>query len=264
MLELMGVRLLAGAAKRREGIGLTEATAERGVEILATVLKGNRLTRAECLAALADGGIELGPQMGYHLLWYASQRGVTCIAPHIGKEQTFVLLDDWAPAPNTPDRAAALGIMALRYFRSHGPATVKDLVRWAGVLVRDVKAGLAVAGDRLAALDVDGVAHWMDPETPERLAGCRADAERVLLLPGFDELVLGYADRTCTVPAEFAERIVPGNNGMFRPTVVSGGRAVATWRSAGRGAVRTLQLDPFAELPAEVAAAAAEVHAALP
>src|SRR4051794_16646529 len=44
MLELMGVRALAGAARRREVIGLTLETADRGVEILGEVLRGTRLT----------------------------------------------------------------------------------------------------------------------------------------------------------------------------------------------------------------------------
>src|SRR4051794_31730145 len=70
MLDLMGVRALAGAAKRRQTIGLDERTAERGVEVLAAALAGGkRLTRAECLAALAQGGVTLAGQQGYHLLW---------------------------------------------------------------------------------------------------------------------------------------------------------------------------------------------------
>jgi Winged helix DNA-binding domain len=265
MLELLGGRALATAAARRAALQLTDDDVDRARELAVGALTGGgRLSRAELLAILADGGVATTGQRGYHLLWYLAQTGTLVMGPTAGGDQLFVLLDEWVPAPRRLDREEALGELALRFFRSHGPATVKDLVRWAGVLVRDVKAGLAVAGDRLAALDVDGVAHWLDPETPDRLAGCRADAERVLLLPGFDELVLGYADRTCTVPAEFADRIVPGNNGVFRPTVVSGGRVVATWRRTGRGTARSLQLEPFAELPADVAAAAAEVHATLP
>src|SRR3954447_7674829 len=69
MLELMGVRALAGVARRRETIGLGAETAERGVEVLGEALAGGkRLTRAECLAALTGAGLRLGPQMGYHLL----------------------------------------------------------------------------------------------------------------------------------------------------------------------------------------------------
>src|SRR3954449_11557478 len=98
MLELMGVRTLAGAAKRRDTLGLDERTVDRAVEILGAALAGGgRMTRAECMATLTEGGVEVTGQRGYHLLWYAAQRGVTAIAPHIGKEQTFVLLDDWVP-----------------------------------------------------------------------------------------------------------------------------------------------------------------------
>jgi winged helix DNA-binding protein len=264
MLDLLGARVLAGAAARRAALDLTDDDVERARGLaVAALTGGGRLTRGELLTALADGGVATTGQRGYHLLWYLAQTGTLVLGPMAAGEQLFVLLAEWVPAPRRLERDEALGELALRFFRSHGPATVKDLVRWAGVLVRDVRAGLAVAGDRLAPLDVDGVAHWMDPETPDRLAAARADAGRVLLVPGFDELVLGYADRTCTVPAEFAERIVPGNNGVFRPTVVSGGRVVATWRT-GRGAARSLQLEPFTELSAELATAAAEAHTALP
>src|SRR5690349_12620470 len=80
MLELMGVRALAGAAKRRATIGLSEDIAERGVEVLGAALAGGkRMTRAECMAALAGAGVQVAGQQGYHLLWYASQKGVTCI-----------------------------------------------------------------------------------------------------------------------------------------------------------------------------------------
>jgi hypothetical protein len=67
----------------------------------------------------------------------------------------------------------------------------------------------------------------------------------VFLLPGFDEFVLGYRDRRAVLDPEFAERIVPGNNGMFRATVVHGGRIVGTWQWTGRGAKRTVTATSF-------------------
>src|SRR5690349_7087407 len=256
MLELVGVRALAGAAKRRETIGLTQAAADRGVEVLATVLKGNRLTRAECLAALAEAGIELGPQMGYHLLWYASQQGVTCIAPHIGKEQTFVLLREWAPRPNRPSRTEALGIIATRFFRSHGPATRADLARWTGLTMTDVKAGVAAAGPALATVRVDGTEMLVDPALLTGELGDMADVWAAL--PGFDEYMLGYKDRTLMMAEEHLQAVVPGGNGVFRSTLVRGGRVVATWtRTLGRKAV-TIDVQPFAPLRAAERAKAEE------
>src|SRR3954453_7320690 len=103
----------------------------------------------------------------------------------------------------------------------------------------------------------------MAPATPDRLAGGREDAGGGPLVCGFDELVLGYADRSCTVPAAVADRIVPGNNGMFRATAVRAGTVVGVWRT-GRGSARPIELEPFTDLPADVLAAVQEQYAALP
>ncbi len=147
MLEVMGSRALAGAAGRRAYLGLTESLADRGVEVLGKALAGGgRLTRAQCLATLTEAGVECTGQFGYHLLWYASQCGVTCIAPNIGKEQTFVLLDEWATEPNRLSREEALATIALRYFRSHGPTTRQDFAGWTGLTAADAKLGIAGAG----------------------------------------------------------------------------------------------------------------------
>ncbi|MEV4704336.1 winged helix DNA-binding domain-containing protein [Actinoplanes sp. NPDC049316] len=265
MLELMGVRALAGAAKRRETIGLSEKTADRGVEVLAQALAGGRrLTRAECLAALAEGGVELSGQMGYHLLWYASQRAVTCIAPNIGKEQTFVLLDEWVPEPRRPSREEALATIALRYFRSHGPATRQDLARWTGLTLADVKAGIAGAGDALTCVRVDGTemiadaaaleAEALDADPPAvGTARVSVDAgpaavDGWVALPGFDEYMLGYKDRDLMLDPEHFTAVVPGGNGVFQATLVERGRTVATWkRTIGAKAV-TVEVFPLVPL----------------
>ncbi|GAB3301955.1 crosslink repair DNA glycosylase YcaQ family protein [Geodermatophilus aquaeductus] len=265
MLDLLGPRVLAGAAKRRAVVGLTEDDLERSRAVaVAALTGGRRLGRKELLAVLADGGCDVAGQKGYHTLWYLSQTGTLVLGPAEAGDQAFVLLDEWVPAPRRLDREEALAELALRYFTGHGPATVADLVRWAGTPVRDARAGLAAVRDRLAAVDVDGTEMLMDPATPERLAACRDDAEGLHLLPGFDEVVLGYADRTCTVPAEHADRIVPGGNGVFRPTVVTGGRAVGTWRWSGKGARRTVTAEPFDAFPDGVAERVPDLAAALP
>jgi hypothetical protein len=232
MLDVMGVRALAGAAKRRETIGLEEKTAERGVEILGAALAGGkRLTRAECLVTLAEGGVTLAGQQGYHLLWYASQKGVTCITPHVGKEQTFGLLDDLAPVPNRPSRAEALGIIALRYFRGHGPATRADLVRWTGLTVADCRAGIAAAGDQLTTVGE----LILDPALVDAEIG---PVDDWVALPGFDEYMLGYKDRALMVDEAHLPAIIPGGNGVFQATIVRGGRVVGTWkRTLGKKAV---------------------------
>ncbi|SNS33580.1 Winged helix DNA-binding domain-containing protein [Geodermatophilus pulveris] len=270
LLELCGPRVLAGAARRRAVLGITEADTERARDLVTAALSGGRRCgRRELLAAVADGGVATTGQRGYHLLWYLAQTGTLCLGPMAGGEQQFVLLDEWVPAPRRLDRDAALAELALRYLRGHGPATVADLARWSGLTVTDVRAGVAAVRGELAAVQVDGRELLMAPETADLLAQHRGEAAGLHLLPGFDEYVLGYADRSCAVPPEFADRIVPGGNGVFRPTVVHAGRVLGTWawqgpRSRGQGAPRSVAATPFTAFPDDVAAAIPAAAAALP
>jgi len=231
MLDLMGIRALAGAAKRRASLGLSEEVAEHAVEVLGAALAGGgRLTRAQCMAVLADKGIGTAGQLGYHLLWYASQRGVLCIAPNIGTEQTFVLLDDWVPDPYRPDREEALATIALRYFRSHGPTTRQDFAGWTGLTAADARRGIAGAGDQLATIRVDGSEMYLDPALLDGMPPSAARMGKVLVLPGFDEYLLGYKDRSLMLADEHQQAIIPGGNGMFQATVVRDGQVIGTWK----------------------------------
>ncbi|NEK59176.1 winged helix DNA-binding domain-containing protein [Geodermatophilus sabuli] len=265
LLDLVGPRVLAGAAQRRAGLGLTEAEVERARELVCAALAGGgRLGRRELLGVISDGGVPTTGQRGYHLLWYLAQTGTLCLGPMQDGDQLFVLLGEWVPAPRRLDRAEALAELARTFLTGHGPATVADLARWAGLPVRDVREGVAAVRADLTAVEVDGREFLLDPALPDLLAAHRAEAEQLHLLPGFDEFVLGYADRSCAVPPEFADRIVPGNNGVFRPTVVHRGRVVGTWQWTGRGARRTVTAVPFTTFPDEVAAAIPALAAALP
>src|SRR3954453_22892141 len=192
-LDTVGVRTLTGIGRRWAQLELDEAQAERARElVLAAIRAPGGATRAEVLAAIADGGVAVTGQRGCHLLWYLSQTGTLCLGPTDGGgEQRFVLLDNWVPARRRLDRDQALAELALRFFTGHGPATVADLVRWAGLTLTGVRAGLASARDLLAPLDVDGVQYWMDPSTADLLAEHRSEADGLFLLPGFDEFVLG-------------------------------------------------------------------------
>lgn len=262
---LTAQRLLAGAARRRAQLDLDEPTLERArVLAVGALASGRELSRDELLAAWRQGGLITAGQRGYHLLWHLAHLGVLCFGPVREGTQRIVLVDEWITQPRPLDREAALGELTSRYFRSHGPATIRDFTRWVGLTAADVRAGLALARPGLASIDVGGVEHLMDPRTPEVLDACRGRARGVFLLPGFDENLLGYADRGAALPAEYADRIVPGGNGMFRPTIVHDGRVIGTWRHNGRGAKRRVDVTTFEPIPDELAETIAQVYATLP
>ena len=73
-------------------------------------------------------------------------------------------------------------------------------------------------------------------------------SRRVHALPGFDEYLLGYQDRSAALDLAHAPVVVPGNNGVFQPTVVVNGRIVGTWRRKVTPAGITITPRPFAPL----------------
>ena len=265
LIGLLGTRALARSPGRRAQLGITAESIDQARLVAVSALAGGRrLRRKELLGALADEGVDVTGQRGIHLLGCLTQTATLCLGPTAGGEQCFVLMDEWIRAPRRLEADEALAELAGRFFRSHGPATVRDLARWAGLRITEARTGLAAVREGLARLEVEGVEYFLDPETPDLLAGCREEARGTFLLPGFDEFVLGYGDRDAVLDREFADRIVPGGNGMFRPTVVHDGRVVGTWQWAGRGAKRTVTATPFTVFTPEVAEAVPRLAAVLP
>ncbi len=128
------------------------------------------------------------------------------------------------------DGGAALGEWALRYFRSHGPATVDDFVWGRKLTVRQARAGLASAAERLERIVVDGSTTTSTGDA-RSARGASSTGARVFLLPGFDEFILGYRDRGAAVDPAFQPRLQPGNNGMFSPP----SSRTAGWWARGNG-----------------------------
>jgi hypothetical protein len=169
-----------------------------------------------------------------------------------------VLLDEWAPDPRRPSREEALALIAIWFFRSHGPATVADLARWTGLPVKDCRAGVAEAGDALATAG-DQI---LDPALFE--ADVPDFDGEWLALPGFDEYLLGYKDRSLMVDDAHKQAIIPGGNGIFQATIVRDGRVVGTWkRTLTKKAVvvSALPLVPFGAAERKEAEAALQPFA---
>lgn len=249
ILSLTANRMLSAAGKRRADLGITEATIERAADLaLAALADGGQLTRKELFAHWAAEGLLLQPQTGIHLLGRLCQEATLALGPLQGNEQLVVGYADWVPSPRVLARDEALAELARRFLLSHGPATVADLARWASLTLTESRAGIASIRGELASVQLDGTEYLMDPALPDLLAQHRRDALRLRLLPGFDEYLLGYADRSFAVPPQFADQIVPGNNGMFRPTIVKAGRVVGTWKRGGTKATPRVETQPFVEL----------------
>lgn len=119
--------------------------------------------------------------------------------------------------------------------------------------VRETVLTVAVGGREL----------WMAPDLPERYAAARRASAAPLLLPGFDEMLLGYGDRCAMLTRDEGRLLVPGGNGMFLPSVLHRGRVVGTWRRPAR-AGEPVRVTPFTDVPAVVRTALPRLTRRLP
>jgi hypothetical protein len=259
LLSLTAERTIRSTARRREQLGLDDATIDRAHDAAVAALSGGgALPRDGMLAAFRDAGLDTDQGRGYHLLFHLSQRGLIAWGPTSDSGQAVVLLDEWAPATRpVPGRESALLLALTGYLRGRGPATLADFVAWTKLTLGDARTALAAAGDSIVPVDATRYALADAPA-----AGSVATAH---LLPGFDEYLLGYADRSAVIADEHFERVVPGSNGMFLPMVVVRGQVVGTWKRAGSGARTRVAVTPFREYgdaERRAVAAAVERHAA--
>lgn len=249
MLELTGTRGLDRTRTRRQQLGLLPADLDRLLICLAAFLEdGQPHPRRDVLDALAEEGIPTDGQRGYHILLYASLTGLTCIGPQRDGAQTVALLADWAPQQVQLTRGEALVELAHRYFRSHGPTTVKDFAGWTGLTLADARSGVEGNSGRLERVGEGAGAVWLTAELADAISDGRLAGRGTLALPGFDEYVLGFKDRSLHGDESLLDRVVPGGNGVFRATIVRRGSVIATWtRTLTRAQVR-IAVEPFTPL----------------
>lgn len=255
LLSLTAPRTLTSWARRRAELGITAKDLERARDIVIRRLESGRaLGRRPLLAELDAGGVNIEGQRGYHVLGYLAQAAVLVLGPMDGRQQAFALFEEWVRNPRRLDRDEALTELALRYVRSHGPVTVQDLARWSGLTLGDARRGIAACGGKLAAIDVDGMTYHLGADAldvaPDGPPSDRVG--RVHLLPGFDEYLLGYGDRSAALAPEHASAVVPGGNGMFRSTIVVDGTVVGTWRRTMTARGVTVEPAPFQPIAAPV------------
>ena len=159
---------------------------------------------------------------------------------------------------------AACAHIAYRYAASHGPVSAEDLARWTTLPKTQAARALDDAvelGEEPAAPEGTGEAAgsrvplvravaeggargnlralgpgesapktgllYMRADLPDLLSAHRGAAQATHFLGSFDELHVGYKDRSCLTDEDGERLICPASNGMFRPILLDRGRLVA-------------------------------------
>lgn len=217
---LMTPPLLTSCSRRLRQEGVAPQQGEKAVKTIERSLaKEGPLTRHQLRERLDSAGVPTAGQALIHLLFLAAVRGVAVRGPMIGKDHAYVLVADWLDRWKPVDRDAALAELARRYLVGHAPADDRDLARWAGLPLRDARAGLAAISSELVERE-DGLVHLAKRPPVAEVPGPR-------LLGAFDPLLLGWTSRELILGPH--THLVT-MNGIFRPFAMVKGRAVGTWK----------------------------------
>jgi hypothetical protein len=225
--------------------GVSEDQADKGVAtVKRALLTHGPQVRTQLAEQIAAAGLPRNGGVALHVLMLASLRGIAVRGPMVGAQHAYVSVRDWLGAPPPAlDRDVALAELARRYLAGHGPARDRDLAKWAGLPLGQVRGGLRAIAAELR-------------ERPDGLAELAAAPQDEVSMPAprllgaFDAVLLGWESRD---PVLGGKPGVVTVNGLFRPFALVDGRAAGIWTySAGQ-----VTLDQFGPLPADTEAALA-------
>jgi hypothetical protein len=239
--------LLAANARRLAQLGVAQGAADRGVALIERSLaEEGPLTGKQLRERLHAAKVRAEGQALAHVVGLAALRGILVRGPMVGKQHAYVLVRNWLGNAPPVDRDRALAELARRYLVGNGPADDRDLAKWAGLPLRDVRAGLTAIAPELKQR-ADGLVHLKKAPPAAELPPPR-------LLGAFDPVLLGWTSRQDLVGSHGS---LIADNGLFRPFALVRGKAVGTWSLQGENVVLT----PFERLT-RVDAAALDTDAA--
>lgn len=224
-------------------MGLDDALVERAAQVACELLETSPLgvSRVALIEAWGSSGIDTvtasSSQDGLrrrHLIMRLNLDGVLTAGPVRAGEHLIVDARSLPAAPGVakgePGHEEGLAVLAARYAWGHGPIDEADLARWTGLTLTEARralAGAREAGESVGLPLAECGGGLARADLADLVEDFRAEAEAMLALPSFDELHVGYKDRSCLTDEAGEALICPAKNGMFRPIAVAGGRLVA-------------------------------------
>ncbi|AFR28311.1 winged helix DNA-binding domain-containing protein [Arthrobacter sp. Rue61a] len=267
LMGLSADRLHQGNKGMYRQTGIDEGAAAKSGRILAAAVAGGaHKTREELAEVLVQAGFP-GKGLGfiYHLMHAEISRILVSGSPVRSAggalKQTYALFEERVPgsvlSPLTAEaREQALGQLALRYFTSRGPATIKDCAVWSGLTMKDVKRGIGVSEEispgSLGTVHFDGLEFYLASEEAEALTNGDDPSAmedpglpRLDLIQCYDEYVMGYSQSRHFLGG--TAPYFPEDNGPMH-VVLLNGRLAGWWRHSFSG--MTCELDVRMNRPA--------------
>ena len=241
MLELTAPRVKQVLKSRDRQLELTETIFSKSRDMLERMLSNClSMTREELTQEYANIHVATDENRLSHLIMRAELDGIVCSGPMRKKKLTYSLLEDRVPAKTILSRDEAVATLAGRYFRSHGPATLRDFVWWSGLSVTDAREGLEMIRPAFLRETIATETYWF----ADSLRSLPAPAPSVHLLPAYDEFLIAYTDRAAALATVHTRKAI-STNGIFQPIIVVNGQVEGLWRRTTVKDLVKIELNPF-------------------
>jgi hypothetical protein len=221
MLELSAPNIRRIMTSYEKNLGIDEKTVGKSKTLIAKSLENGDLERDILLRILERNAIKTDGYRGSHLLMHAELDGLICSGKRTAGKQTYGLVASRVPYFKKVTREDALAELAARYFKSHGPATLKDFAWWSGLSQADSKK--AIASHDFSSETLEGQTYYFTESIQS------FEKPSAFLLPAFDEFLIAYKGRSASIAEGHAKHALTVN-GIFKPIVVAGDQVVATWK----------------------------------
>ena len=194
-------------------------------DILAqTAADKGSMTKEDFVQALDEREIRMDAhRLSYHIRM-AELTGTLCSGDLLPMKATYALSADKVGPRNAIDRDEALMRFARNYFRSRQPATLEDFVWWSGLNIGDCRRAIALLGNSIHAVKWKSREFYLTDDC--RTRGFRTG--KCLLIPPYDEYLIGYKSRDIVLPTEHTHR-AHNNSGIFQPIIAHDGIICGNW-----------------------------------
>lgn len=182
------------------------------------------VTKEDFAQALSEKDIKMDDhRLSYHIRM-AEMTGVLCSGILQPFKATYALTADKVKKPSGIDRDDALARFTRKYFQSRQPATLEDFVWWSGLNISDCRRGISLLGDSIHVERWKGRDFYLTDNC--RTRGFRKGGW--LLIPPYDEYLIGYKSRDIVLPPEHSHR-AHNNSGIFQPIIARDGIICGNW-----------------------------------
>ena len=191
----------------------------------------DNLTKEDIMSCLSKKKITVGNLLATQIIIRAELEMLLCNGE---KKGTYALFEKRVPMTGKISKPEAITKLAQLYFKSRGPATLKDFAWWSGLSMGDSKIGVAELNKQLACFTFNDLNYYhfeIEDSIPQKTT--------FALVPCYDEYTVGYSEgRDIVLPTDLDNSKI--GNGIFKPIILSGNEIIGTWSKSKKS--------PFVEL----------------